>query len=269
MNDHKQKFFGYISYIIIAVILSVTILGSCYIGVKGLADYKRATNEIDVKGMATQEITSDVIDWTGYYDVQTKDLQEGYTRLEADKEKVKNYLVGKELKEEDLIFSAIDTGKFNDDVLSSDGTTVVSTTEYFILSQTVSINSTEVDKVTEISRSATDLINEGVQFKSCAPEYHYTKLADLKLKLLEEATKDATTRAEIIAENSKSKLGKLSYAHVSSFNIAPLYLDASDNNDSYDYYYDDYYYDYDNTDKETATLEKEIKLVVYCAFEIN
>jgi hypothetical protein len=53
-----------------------------------------------------------------------------------------------------------------------------------------------------------DLIKEDVLLDSQPPKYLYTKLADLKMALLAEAAADATTRAQQIAGNSGSKLGK-------------------------------------------------------------
>ena len=51
------------------------------------------------------------------------------------------------------------------------------------------------------------------------PEYYYTKLAQLKLKMIESATKDAHQRAEKIAENGGGSLGKLKHADMGVFQI--------------------------------------------------
>lgn len=252
MNENNPKIIG---NIIIALILSASIIVSVFIGVYGLADYKAKRNTINVKGLAEQQITSDLIVWTGYFHVQAADIKEGYSLLEADKEKVKNYLVGKGLKEEDLIFSAISTSENYAINEFGQYTNVISD---YTLSQNVTVNSAEVDKVTEISRTSTELISEGVQFDSYAPEYHYTKLADLKVTMLADATADARKRAEMIAENSDSKLGGLTHANVSGIQITPLYANTFD-------YYDYGYY----MDRDIKSLEKEVTVTVYCVFEIE
>ncbi|MHB9057155.1 MAG: SIMPL domain-containing protein, partial [Paludibacteraceae bacterium] len=110
-----------------------------------------------------------------------------------------------------------------------------------------------IDKITEISRSITELINKGVPFQSNAPQYLYTKIADLKIEMLAAATKDATNRAQMIAENAGSKLGGLKSASMGVFQITRQY-----SNDVTDYGIND-----------TTSLEKEITAVVNCQFNIG
>ncbi len=259
MNENKSKFIG---NIIVASILSIAIIISCFIGVKGLADFKSKKYDIDIKGYAKQQIVSDIIVWSGIFDVQAIDLKEGYSTLEADKIKVKNYLVEKGFLEEDLIFSSISISE--NYVLNEYGGYTNEIKDYN-LAQTVTISSDQIDKVTELSRNATELLNEGVQFQSYAPEYHYTKLEELKVSMLADATKDATNRAKLIAENAGSKLGELTHAKLSSIKVAPLYSVP-------DEYYNDYSYGYGyggNVDSDTVSLEKEITVAVSCTFEID
>lgn len=256
MNENKTKIIG---NIIVALILSVAIISSCFIGVYGLAEYKSKRNDIDIRGWAKQQIISDLIVWSGFYDVQAVNLKDGYSRLEADREKVRKYLVGMGFAEEDLIFSSI---SISENYVLNDLGNSTNEIEDYNLSQTVTISSNEIDKVTEVSRNATDLLNEGVQFQSFAPEYHYTKLDDLKVSMLAEATKDATKRAEMIAENAGSELGDLAHAHISNIKITPLYSVPED-------YYDEYYEYGDYVDNDTVSLEKEVTVSVYCTFEIK
>jgi len=77
--------------------------------------------------------------------------------------------------------------------------------------------------------------------------------------MLAEASKDATKRAEMIAENAGSKLGNLSHAHISDMKITPLYSNGVD-------YYDGYGYRLGN---DIASLKKEVSVVLYCTFEIK
>jgi hypothetical protein len=81
------------------------------------------------------------------------------------------------------------------------------------------VESKEVDKVEGISRQVSELINSGVEFYSESPEYYYTKLSELKLKMISQATKDATNRAMKIAENAGSSLGRLKNADMGVFQI--------------------------------------------------
>ena len=72
------------------------------------------------------------------------------------------------------------------------------------LRQEFRIESTDVEAVESVSREISSLIAQGVRMDAEQPEYFYTKLSDLKLELIEEATADARARAEIIARNASS-----------------------------------------------------------------
>ena len=87
------------------------------------------------------------------------------------------------------------------------------------LTQTVAIESKDVNKIEKISREITELLNHGVQFYSESPRYYFTKLADLKIQMISKATEDARIRAEKIAEFSGGKLGKLESARMGIFQI--------------------------------------------------
>jgi hypothetical protein len=83
----------------------------------------------------------------------------------------------------------------------------------------VAIESSEVSKVEQISREVTELIASGVEFYSESPEFYYTKLAELKIEMVSEATADARLRAEKIAQSSGGDLGNLQSAEMGIFQI--------------------------------------------------
>ncbi len=255
MNESKTKLIG---NIIVAFILGIAIVLSCFIGVKGLADFKQKKYQINIKGYTKQQIISDIIVWSGVFDVQAVNPKDGYSLIEADKEKVKSYLMNKGFAEEELIFSSISITENH--VLNEYGGYTNEIKDYNLI-QTVTISSSEIEKVTEVSRNATELLNDGVQFQSYAPEYHYTKLEDLKVSMLAEATQDATKRAQLIAENAGSKLGQLTNAKLSSIKVTPLYSVPNE-------YYNDYGYG-GYVDNDTVSLEKEVTVAVSCSFEID
>ena len=250
MNESKGKFFGGIAGIIIAIILVIGGIASSLIVTNGIVEVKRSKTNITVTGSAKQQITSDLIVWTGNFSAKSPILQEAYTKLESDRASVENYLTAQGIAKEDLVFSSIATSM--DYVISDYGVTT-NQIEAYNLSQTVTVSSSEIDKVTEISRNATVLLNQGVAFESYAPQYFYTKLADIKVTMLAEATKDATKRAQMIAENAGSELGSLKYADMGVMQITPLYSTEIS--------------DYGIND--TYSLEKEITAVVHCQFEIK
>jgi len=247
MNEFKNKT---LCNIIIAIILVIGAIVSSLIVTNGIVEIKTSRTSIIVTGSAKQQITSDLIVWTGSFHTKSSDLQDAYTNLASNRSKVTKHLLNQGLKENQLIYSSIST--IINYVISDYGM-YTNEIDYYDLSQTITISSNEIDKITEISRNATELLNEDVAFQSNAPQYLYTKLADIKVAMLAEATKDARKRAEMIAENACSKLGGLTYADMGVMQITPLY-----SNEVSDYGIND-----------TYSLEKEITAVVHCTFEIK
>lgn len=247
MNEFNKKAVG---NIIIAIILVIGVTISSLIVTNGLVEIKSSRSSIVVTGSAKKQITSDLIVWDGIFNAKSKVLQDAYTTLEGNRKKVEEYLVKKGVAKDDLVFSSITT---TINYVMNDYGSMTNEIDYYDLSETVTISSDEIDKITEISRNATELLNEGVAFQSEAPQYIYTKLADIKVTMLAEATKDARKRAETMAENAGSKLGSLTHADMGVMQITPLY-----SNEVTDYGIND-----------TSSLEKEITAVVHCTFEVK
>lgn len=246
MEINKSK---NITWIIVALILTLGVIISAQILVNGIVSIK-TVDTLTVKGSAKKQITSDFIVWTGSYSVQSPSLQEGYALLNKNTEQVKKYLMNNNVKEEDIIFSSIRTSENYEVLYNGYNSNKI---ESYTLYQTVEISSNDIDKITEISRNSTSLINEGVAFKSKDPQYFYTKLADLKIDMIALATEDAKNRAERMLETTNNKVGKLKSARVGIFQITPLY-----SNEISDYGIND-----------TSSYEKEITSVVTCEFEVK
>jgi hypothetical protein len=147
------------------------------------------------------------------------DLKMAYSELDAAREVVKSYLVGKGIPADRLIFSAIEIEKQFDNLYDDNGNQISSTFTGYRLQQNVQIESTDVERVEEISRNVTELINSGIEFYSNTPSYYYTKLAELKIEMIAEATQDANVRAQKIAENAGGSLGSLKSADMGVFQI--------------------------------------------------
>lgn len=207
-------------------------------------------NSITVTGSAKQRIESDLIVWQGSFSRQAPTMAEAYTQLSSDKEKVLKYLSDNQIDEKARTVSAVMSYPVYE--TNYNGMTTNKVIGYR-LSQNVEIRSTEVDRITEISRKVTDLLQQDIEFQSNEPQYYYTKIADLKVSMLAEATKDAKLRAEQISVNTGSAIGKLKSAKMGVFQITPLYSTEVS--------------DYGIND--TSSKDKEITAVVTCSFEVK
>jgi len=119
--------------------------------------------------------------------------------------------------------------------------------------QRIEIKSTDVNKIKEISLDISSLIEKGVNFNVDMPEYHYTKLADLKIEIQAAASKDAMIRAQKIAEATGRELGPMRSARMGVLQITPRLSNMIS--------------DYGIND--LSSIEKEITAVVNASFEIE
>jgi len=205
---------------------------------------------ISVTGSAKRAIESDLIVWTGRISVNHADLAQGYDELKAAVTKTLEYLRQQNVAEPGVTVSSISTQKHYVRDEKGQATDKVSSYE---LIQTIQISSGDVQQVAEIARKITDLIKEGVMLESNAPEYFYTKLADLKISMLAEATKDASARADQIAQNSGATLGAIREARMGVMQITPIHSSAVS----------------DMGFNDTTSFEKEITAVVSAKFSLE
>ncbi len=197
----------------IAIIVSSIFLGNSYV------DRKKVDGSLQVTGLGKVDFSSDLIVWEGSFGAENWDLQQAYNSLKQEKEVINEYLITKGVARENIVFSAVNTRKKLKTNYSSSGKYIGEEFDGYELNQSVQIESSEVEKIENISREVTELLNKGVQFYSENPRYYYTKLADLKIEMISKATEDARIRAEKIAENSGGNMGELISAKMGIFQI--------------------------------------------------
>lgn len=204
---------------ITAIIFGVSIITAAYLLGNAFMNRNKAEGTISVTGLGKADFTSDLIVWEGSFSKESLNLQKAYSDLEKDKSIISNYLKTKGITESELVFNAVRSRKNTRAKYTNDGKYTGEEFLGYILTQSLQIESTEVEKVEKISREITELLNKGIQFYSQPPRYYYTKLADLKIEMISKATEDARLRAEKIAENSGGKLDDLISAKMGIFQI--------------------------------------------------
>ena len=196
-----------------ASLVGVLILSAAY-------KYKYKANEtITVTGLAERDFVSDQIVWAGNYSRKTMELRTAYAQLKKDEQTIREYLTGKGVKESELVFSSVSIEKEFNTRYDSEGRTLATEFTGYNLKQSVTVDSRDIEKVEKISREVTELIESGIEFNSSNPSYFYTKLSELKIDLLAKASADAQERAQTIAKNSGSDLGKIKKAAMGVFQI--------------------------------------------------
>jgi len=175
-------------------------------------------NTIKITGSAKRDFTADIIIWDGSFSTKNLKLEEAYTKLDFDKNLILEYLKSSNVPVEDAVFSSINIEKQYETKTDRDGIRIREFDGY-LLTQDFKIESNAVAEIEHLSRDITSLIDKGLEIQSYSPYYFYSKLSDLKIDMISEATKDAKLRAEKIAENSNSNLGNLLNAQIGVFQI--------------------------------------------------
>ena len=188
-----------------AIILATLILSYTY-----LNRYpKDHTGYVEVKGMGQTDFDSDLIVWEGKFSKENRNLKDAYSQINNDKNIVQNFLVSKGLTDKEIIFGPVRTNEIIKTLYSNEGKVIGDEFLGYELSQQVMIESKDVDKVENIPRLITEVLNNGVRFYSSEPRYYFSGLSNLKIDLISKATEDARIRAEKIALNSGADLGDL------------------------------------------------------------
>ena len=213
----------YIAFAIAAIICAF-IFSNAY-------KYKfKSTNIINVTGLADKSFESDQIVWNGTFSRKNYELKTAYSAVKEDETTIKNYLKAKGINNNEMVFSAITINKEFDTKFAADGRQIGNEFTGYSLSQTITIDSKDLNKVEKISREITELIQDGIELNSSTPNYYYNKLSELKLDLLAKASADAKQRAETIAKNSGGDLGNIKKCNMGVFQITGL-----DSNEDFSY----------------------------------
>jgi len=197
----------------LAFIIGLFVIGNAY------KSRSKALETIKVTGSAEKDFVSDLIVWKGFYSRKSMDLKSAYAQLKEDENTVRNYLSGKGIQNNEIVFSSVNINKEFNYKTDQNGRSIGQEFSGYNLTQTVTVQSSNVDKIDQISREATELIQQGIEFASSAPVFYYTKLTEIKMDLLAKASADGKQRAEIIAKNAGSSLGKLKNANLGVFQI--------------------------------------------------
>jgi hypothetical protein len=228
----------------IGIVLASLIFGWFY------SNAKKGDEAVTVTGSARKRIKSDLVVWSAGVSYQAPQLADAYRSLSENVPRVKQYLISKGVPENQITVSSIST-----QTLKHQDENGIETSEItgYSLRQQLEVRSNEVDKIAQIAREATELINQGILIESNSPQYYYTKLGDLKIEMLGEAAKDAKMRAERIADSTGNSIGA-----VRSAKMGVMQITAADSTEVSDMGISD-----------TTTIDKDVTAVVNISFAVE
>lgn len=205
-------------------------------------------NEISVTGSAYEIIKSDKGTLDFEIEVKKSTRQEAYKTAQEQLASVKQYLKDKKIEKIEIKTPNIYPVYKND----SRGYSTNEVDHYNFL-QTVSIAANDVELIKDISTDITSLINKGIVINVCTPSYDYSKLPELKVKLLEKASNDAKERAASMLKPTRNSVGKIQAVRMGVYQITPV--DSTNVSDM--------------GINDTSTIDKKVTAVANVTFRIK
>ncbi|MGB9664406.1 MAG: SIMPL domain-containing protein [Ignavibacteria bacterium] len=237
-------------FIVPSLIISIFFILATLIISETWRNHTRTNQTITVTGSAKKLIISDL----GILKISLTST--GFTQQEAYKTLARQTPILKEF----LIKNGINPDSIDEKNPSSYPVYEISPAGYqtntilnYVYTQNFDVYSRDVEKIKKLSLDLSQLLEKGLTFQQIQPEYHYTKIGDLKIEIQAEAAKDAMERAKRIAESTGSRLGNLRNARMGVLQITPKFSNMIS--------------DYGIND--LSSIEKEITAVVNASFEIK
>lgn len=237
-------------FILPSIILSIAFLIVAIVVTQTWSSNYKSNQTITVTGSAKKDIVSDLGILRGTITTRSFSSMDAYKMLQSQKPILLSYFEKNGFPKDQVIFYTINSYPVYE--ISSTGNQTNNIIGY-VYNQRVEIQSTDVNKIKEISLDIASLIEKGVSINVEMPEYYYTKIANLKVDIQAEASKDAMNRAQKIADATGRKLGPLRTARMGVIQITP-----KNSNLISDYGIND-----------LSSIEKEITAVVSASFSIE
>ena len=238
-EQHPLVKLGFIlggSFLIAVVLAAVTVF-----------QVQASNDTVAVTGSAKMEVTSDQAKWTTQTDrqVSESDLKTGYSELASDLIATQAFFKSQGITSDEITVTPVAMNVvYQEDQAAP---------KVYDLTQTFTVQSNDVQKLTTAANNVSTLIGQGVIFSTVSLEYYYSKLADARVQLLSQAISDAKDRAAQVAKNSGRGVGTLKSA--TSGVVQVQSLNSTDVSD---------YGSYD-----TSQIQKQITETVKASFSLR
>lgn len=207
----------------ISIIIGLSALG--FLLGKALLDMKQLERSVTVKGLSEHEYPADIVIWPIQFTEADNDLGNLYQTMESGTDKINQFLADKGITNSEITINA---PAITDKSAQQYGGGQRAEFRYTAI-QTVTVYSENIDAIRMAMSALSELGKQGLVLSGdnyqAQSEYLFTRLNEIKPKMIEEATQNAREVAEKFAADSNSHLGKIKRASQGQFSIS-----ARDNN---------------------------------------
>ncbi|MGV8928133.1 MAG: SIMPL domain-containing protein [Brevundimonas sp.] len=208
----------------------------------GLVNAQVGNRQVTVRGLAERNVVADLAVLTLSFKAANDDLPTARAKIDNDLALVRAFLT-----RQDYPAEAVTIGRLQ--VTDTRAREYGSTDNVirYILSQSVTVRTNDVQRVALTERALNDLVRDGVQLDFAAPTYVFTKLNEVRPSMIAEATASARSGAEQFAKDSGTPLGPIRQATQGSFEILAR----------------------EDIDSESASLDKRVRVVATVSYQLR
>ena len=208
-------------FALLGLLLMVGLIGGgALLGTK-VRDFKRVDRYVEVKGLVERTVRSDSAMWPISFSEASDSLTAAFAASEKDKAAVLQFLAAQG-------FSAgvVSVGSVGVTDRSAQQFTNNAHGPRFVVEQTITVETSDVDKVAAANTKSGDLIGAGVVISSGGNGgnggvvYKFNGLNALKPDMITEATRNARASADRFAADSGSQVGSIRSANQGVFSIS-------------------------------------------------
>ena len=180
-----------------------------------------ASRTVTVKGLAEMDVVADTAVWNIKFNRVGGDLTRVQSDIDNDIVKTRKFLTDNGFEEnelQNLRITVRDKFAGYSDAQRMDQ----EKTDRYVIETGVMVRSKSVNLVDSVSRKMGDLVRQGVTVTEdyAGPIYVFNGLNDIKIKMIELATKNATAAGEQFAKDAGATLGKIKTANQGTFSIS-------------------------------------------------
>ena len=209
----------------------------------------RTDNGITVTGSAKTTATADNVVWTLNVALSSPLVADAVKKVGSDVDAVSKYLTNGGIPASALTLGAVSTYG-NEEYQNGNNTGRIIS---YRASRDITVRTSDVQLVYTLSQGIGSLLQSGVNVNNYGPQYYISTLPDLRPQLLEEAMKDAKTRAVAITKAVGGSVGAVQSVKSGVFQVTTPDSTMVSDGGAYD----------------TSTIEKTVTSTVSVTFAVS
>lgn len=222
MPDEDRNPISSRQLLLTGIALAIGIICGAWVLGAQIKQTRLADRYVTVKGLAERTVKSDLAIWSISFRASGDDFKTVLSQEDAQRKTVLDFL-----RKEDVADSEIAIGPPS--VLDREAMeygSVQGKQSRYILSQTVTVTSQDVDRISAANQKVGELLQQGVILASSSGmsgsqlTYKYNGLNSIKPDMITEATKNARAAADRFAQDSGSNVGSIRQASQGNFSIS-------------------------------------------------